>query len=147
MASFPDSNFTISALDRLEAVSGISVYKHLASKLPAMVSAFFTDKRDMFQEWISRVHPPTWQTLLGVLLSIDHPLAKAIEDFLQPKTQTASPVQLLLLFTSSYGITLCNPIFSNSSCGREKKRNTKSNQKVGSLCQERIRAGGSSKSM
>ena len=175
MASFPDSKFTISALDRLEAVSGISVYKHLASKLPAMVSTFSTDTRDMYQEWISRVYPPTWQTLLGVLFGIDHPLAKAIEDFLKPKTQTASPVQLLLLFTSgcclpvvvvyqwllftsgcclpmllftsSYGITLHNPIFSSSSCGKEKKRNSKSNQKVGSLCQESIRAGGSSKSV
>ena len=91
VASFPDSNFTISALDRLEAVSGISVSKKLASKLPTMVS---------YQEWISRVHPPTWQTLLGVLFGIDHPLAKAIEDFLKPKTQTASLVQLLLLFTN-----------------------------------------------
>ena len=93
VASFPDSKFTISALDRLEAVSGISVY---VSKLPAMVTTFFTDTRDMYQEWISRVHP-TWQTLLGVL---DHSLAKAIEDFLKPKTQMTSPVQILLLFTS-----------------------------------------------
>ena len=177
VASFPDSNFTISALDRLEAMSGISVYKHLASQLPTMVSTFLTDTRDMYQEWISHVHP-TWQTLLGVL---DHPLAKAIEDFLKPKTQMTSPVQLLLLFTngcclpmllftsgcclpmllftngciylccclpmllftSSYGITLHNPIFSSSSCGKEKKRNSKSNQKVGSLCQEHIRTGGS----
>ena len=147
-------------------MSGISVYKHLASQLPTMVSTFLTDTRDMYQEWISRVHP-TWQTLLGVL---DHPLAKAIEDFLKPKAQMTSPVQILLLFTnrcclpmllftngciylccylpmllftSSYGITLCNPIFSSSSCGKEKKRNSKSNQKVGSLCQEHIRTGGS----
>ena len=92
VASFPNSNFTMSALERLEAVSGISVYKQLASKLPTMVSTLYTDTRDMFQEWISDVRPPTWQTLLVKLLGIDDLLAKAIEDFLHPKTQTASQV-------------------------------------------------------
>ena len=151
----------MSALERLEAVSGISVYKKLASKLPSMVSTLYTDTRDMFQEWISGVRPPTWQTLLVNLLGIDDLLAKAIEDFLHPKTQMASqvpnyccclPIAMvqLLLFTNSYGTTIVvyqqlwynyccclwyfhNSVFSSTSCGKVKKLNSKPNQKVGLL--------------
>ena len=93
MTSFPSGNLTISALDRLEAVGEISFFEQLdldprllsemSSTLKLDISNW-VDSRLMFEEWLSSHKsslPPTWKSLLSVLLNNYYPLAIEIEDF------------------------------------------------------------------
>ena len=89
VTSFLNGEFTLSALDRLQAVSGIPIYKELVPKLSKIALTLHLDTstpgepRHMFEQWISgrSALPPTWPTLLGVLLDIHYPLGNKIEDF------------------------------------------------------------------
>ena len=106
VTSFPGGKFTLSALDRFEAASGISVYEQLAPEiLPKMASTLHLDvstlnnPKQLFEGWVSGKgsQPPTWETLLMVL--IHHPLRNEIEDFFNrvtPVTQAVSSVHTLL---------------------------------------------------
>lgn len=108
VTSFPDGKFTLSALDRFEAASGISVYKQLAPEmLPKMASTLHLDistpdnPKHMLEKWISGKgsQPPTWEMLLMVLMVLHHPLCNEIEDFFNrvtPVTQAVSSVHKLL---------------------------------------------------
>ena len=107
VTSFPGGKFTLSALDRFEAASGISVYEQLVHELPRMALTLHLDistpddPKHMFEKWISGKGslPPTWETLLTVLLGIHHPLRNEIEDFFNrvtPVTQAVSSVHTLL---------------------------------------------------
>lgn len=89
---------TISALDRLEAVGGFSLFNQLTpSSLADMASILHLDKcnwvnpRFMFEEWLSSYkssHPPTWDSLLEVL---PRPLAREVNNFLTKMTPGRIP--------------------------------------------------------
>jgi len=79
----------------LEAVGNISFFNRLDPKLSVMSSTLNLDKSDwansrfMFEEWLSSHKsslPPTWDTLVGVLLNIYSSLAKEIMDFFNEVT-------------------------------------------------------------
>ena len=103
-ASFPDGKFTLNDLDRLEAVSGISVYDQLPPEiLPQMASTLQLDAptpdnpKRLFEEWVlgKSALPPTWLTLVGVLLGVRHPLGSEIENFFNTQTPMTRAVSLV----------------------------------------------------
>ena len=119
VTSFPGGKFTLSALDRFEAASGISIYKQLPPEiLPKMASTLQLDiptpdnPKHMFEKWISGKgsQPPTWETLLMVLLSIHHPLRNEIEDFFNRVTPEALSSVHMLLTGHVHVCSLCSII-------------------------------------
>ena len=117
--SFPDGYLTMSALDRLEAVAGISIYNQLAPKYLTMAAALHLDHstlnnlraeknpaKTMFKAWLSGKcsMPPTWKMLLKKLDNIQMgELGQEITSFFD-KTLVTSPsaslVSILCTLTS-----------------------------------------------
>ena len=107
--SFPDGYLTMSALDRLEAMAGISIYTQLASEYLALAAALHLNhstltslraennpvegSKAMFKAWLSDESsmPPTWKMLLEKLDNIQMgELAQEITSFFD-KTLVTSP--------------------------------------------------------
>ena len=117
--SLSDGKFTLNDLDRLEAVSGISVYEQLAPELlPKMASTLHLDAptlnnpKQLFEEWISgkSALPPTWPILVGVLLGVRPPLGSEIENFFNtqtPTTQAVSLVRSVIVYTCVFFMLCC----------------------------------------
>ena len=107
--SFPDGYLTMSALDCLEAVAGISIYNQLAPKYLTMAATLHLDHstlnnlraennpvegtKTMFEAWLSGESsvPPTWKMLLEKLDNIQMgELAQEIIQFFN-KTSVTTP--------------------------------------------------------
>ena len=107
--SFPDGYLTMSALDCLEAVAGISIYNQLAPKYLTMAAALHLDHstlndlraennpvegtKTMFEAWLSGdcSVAPTWKMLLDKLDNIQMgELAQEITQFFN-RTSVTTP--------------------------------------------------------
>ena len=104
--SFPDGYLTMSSLDRLEAMAGISIYNQLASKYLTMAAALHLDHstlndlraennpaKTMFEAWLSGKCSvtPTWKMLLEKLDNIQMgELAQGIVQFFN-RTSVSTP--------------------------------------------------------
>ena len=151
-ASFPDGKFTLNDLDRLEAVSGISVYDQLPPEiLPQMASTLQLDAptpdnpKRLFEEWVlgKSALPPTWLTLVGVLLGVHRPLGSEIENFFNIQTPMTQAVPLVrmcncYLYYNNLSLLYILVVQFHSSLNRRTTKShhqvkRKSNQKVGTL--------------
>ena len=123
MTSYPDGYITMSALERLKEVAGISISKLLAPKFLRMAEALNLDfstvselrkennpidgSKAMFEAWLAGkgASLPTWKMLLEKLHTIQMgELAQKIEDFFS-KPPIASPSASLV---SCAALQSCN---------------------------------------
>lgn len=125
--SFPDGYLTMSALDCLEAVAGISIYNQLAPKYLTMAVDLNLDHstlynlraennpvegtKIMFEAWLSGESsvPPTWKMLLEKLDNIQMgELAQEITSFFD-KTLVTSPSASLVgtVYTNILQLQAC----------------------------------------
>ena len=125
--SFPDGYLTMSALDCLEAVAGISIYNQLAPKYLTMAATLHLDHstlnnlraennpvegtKTMFEAWLSGESsvPPTWKMLLEKLDNIQMgELAQEITSFFD-KTLVTSPSASLVgtVYTNILQLQAC----------------------------------------
>ena len=114
MTSFPDNHFTVSALERLNTLAGISLWNQLGSSFLRMAAALHLDpctindlktennpverSKAMFKAWLAgkSALPPTWNMLLEKLHVIQMgELAKKIEHFFS-MTHLALPLASLV---------------------------------------------------
>ena len=124
VTNFPEGRLTISALDCLEAMAGISIYNQLAPVFCTMAAALHLDHstlnhlrtennpaegcKAMFEAWISGKSflPPTWKMLLEKLYTIHlGELAQRVEHLLNI-TPLTSPL------TSLVGCTCTRILYS-----------------------------------
>ena len=139
--SFPDGKFTLNDLDRLEAASGISVYEQLAPEiLPEMASTLQLDgptpdnPKRLFEEWVlgKSALPPTWPTLVGVLLGVRHPLGSEIENFFNtqtPMTQAVSLVRMCNCYFCYTHLFFTLLLFNSQLVEKKKKKESPSSEK------------------
>jgi len=123
VTSYPDGYITMSALERLKEIAGISICKQLAPKLLRMAEALHLDfstvselktennpiegSKAMFEAWLAGkgASLPTWKTLLEKLRTIQmEELAQKIEDFFS-RTPINSPSASLV---SCVALVSCN---------------------------------------
>lgn len=123
VTSYPDGYITMSALERLEEIAGISISKQLAPKLLRMAEALDLDfptvselktennpiegSKAMFEAWLAgkSASLPTWKMLLEKLRTIQmKELAQKIEDFFS-RTPINSPSASLV---SCVALVSCN---------------------------------------
>ena len=124
VTSFPDGHFSMSALDCLEKVAGISIINKLAkmfldnkltSELPFNEQIFGLFKNNpvegskiMLNRWVStNGHPPpTWQELLNLFRDNQMgEVAQEIEDYFNKVSATSPSVSLVSsvhVYTSSW---------------------------------------------
>ena len=114
MTSFPTGHFTMSALDRLEALTGISIWNQIAPNYLTMAAALQLDhsilnnlrtennpvdgSKAMFRAWLSGKScvEPTWRSLLEKLRTVQmRELAEEIYFFFSRPPCTSPPAPLV----------------------------------------------------